>query len=260
MTSATTSIDNTLFSLAPFTVSSTDKDGAVLLNIERGKFYSLIGTGSTIWEILSTHPNGITLDNLIDKLILQTKLSETESIEQIRGTVNNLLEILIDNGIIQSDDKPYITTYNGAKKNICNFIMKLCRSTVTILVRYHKPRAAAFITFCFFQLIRWVGGFPARYLTVKNWPVRKSLYPENNDVTSIFRAVDEAMTWFPKESLCLPKSAVLTCILREYSFPADMKIGIHKLPFAGHAWVEVAGDVINDHIGVKKYFQVISIW
>ena len=39
---------------------STDQDGTIILTIERGKFYSLISTGSMVWQQIVAHPEGVT--------------------------------------------------------------------------------------------------------------------------------------------------------------------------------------------------------
>jgi hypothetical protein len=51
---------------------------------------------------------------------------------------------------------------------------------------------------------------------------------------------------------------VLVCLLRSLGFPAEMVIGVHKMPFYGHAWTEVDGRVVNDHANAQKFFHVLN--
>ena len=71
-------------------------------------------------------------------------------------------------------------------------------------------------------------------------------------------AVNRACTWHPKRSLCLQRASVLVCLLRSLGFQAEMVIGVHKMPFYGHAWAEVGGEVVNDHANAQKFFHVLS--
>ena len=67
-----------------------------------------------------------------------------------------------------------------------------------------------------------------------------------------------ACTWHLKRSLCLQRASVLVCLLRSLGFPAQMVIGVHKMPFYGHAWAEVNGKVVNDHANAQKFFHVLN--
>lgn len=54
--------------------------------------------------------------------------------------------------------------------------------------------------------------------------------------------------WLPLRAHCLHRSIVLHESLRRRGVPSDFKIGVHKrgVRLAAHAWVEVAGTVVND--------------
>jgi Transglutaminase-like superfamily len=59
-------------------------------------------------------------------------------------------------------------------------------------------------------------------------------------------AMDLACALYPKNVLCLQRSAATTLLLRRYGFSAEMVIGAHMNPFRAHAWVEIDGVVVND--------------
>ena len=66
------------------------------------------------------------------------------------------------------------------------------------------------------------------------------------------------MTWYPKQAMCLQRSAVTTCLLRSAGVQAEMIIGCQRLPFLAHAWVEVDGEVINDKAQVQLTHAVLD--
>lgn len=77
-------------------------------------------------------------------------------------------------------------------------------------------------------------------------------------VDQIIWAVDEACVWYFKRALCLQRSAVATWLLRRKGWPAEMVIGYRPTPFESHAWVEVAGVVVNDRPQYQKFFAVLE--
>jgi hypothetical protein len=71
-------------------------------------------------------------------------------------------------------------------------------------------------------------------------------------------SVEEACVWYVKRAHCLQRSAVTAWLLRAHGIDAEMVIGFRPLPFESHAWVEVAGDVVNDRPQYQKAFKVID--
>jgi hypothetical protein len=239
---------------------STDQDGTIVLNIEQGKFYSLISAGSMVWQQVAAHPEGATFDTVVDKLMTNEVEFANKPREKVERAISSMLNTLVESGLIETSERPSSRAFGSIRCLACAAIVVLVRGITNLLIRRQMQRSAAFVELVMFQVIRWVGRFPARYHTIKNWPVEPRPMVESEDIERICSAVDEAATWYPKESLCLQRSSVTACLLRQHGVPAEMKIGIHKLPFASHAWVEVAGKVINDHKGVQTYFKVIDVW
>jgi hypothetical protein len=81
---------------------------------------------------------------------------------------------------------------------------------------------------------------------------------KNQDAQSICHAIDVASIWYWKEVLCLQRSAATTCLLRRYGIPAQLVIGAQSTPFRAHAWVEVAGQVINDKPYIREMYSVLE--
>jgi len=87
--------------------------------------------------------------------------------------------------------------------------------------------------------------FAKVHKTVRDWPVkRKEARPET--IQRVCDAVNHALMWYPKRVMCLQRSAVTTCLLRNQGVSARMILGAQKYPFRAHAWVEVDGRPVNE--------------
>jgi hypothetical protein len=86
-------------------------------------------------------------------------------------------------------------------------------------------------------------------------PARSTGRLEADDVVW---AVEEACVWYVKRAACLQRSVVTTWLLRWHGQPAEMVIGFRPLPFESHAWVELAGRVVNDLQQYPRVFTVLE--
>lgn len=94
--------------------------------------------------------------------------------------------------------------------------------------------------------------------------LRQAVYKEAVRIVPVIRsiskdklrdAVDLACMFYPKQVLCLQRSAATTMLMRRHGWKAEMVIGAQVLPFQAHAWVEVDGAVVNDKPYVAEIFQ-----
>lgn len=106
-----------------------------------------------------------------------------------------------------------------------------------------------------FYLVR--GDFSALYERVRKSEVN-NVAPIRDAVERICAAVDMACIWYPKEVLCLQRSAATACLLKRYGIPAHMVIGAQQMPFRAHAWVEVDGRVVNDKPYTPEMYAVLD--
>jgi hypothetical protein len=105
-----------------------------------------------------------------------------------------------------------------------------------------------------FYLVR---GFPKVYEAVRNVRVQ-CLRTHTLSESTICHAVDVACVFYFKEVRCLQRSAAATRLLRHSSIAAEMVIGAQACPFRAHAWVEVAGRVVNDKAYVSDLYAVMD--
>src|SRR5689334_20732137 len=85
--------------------------------------------------------------------------------------------------------------------------------------------------------------FASLYNFVRGYQVKKV---NSRPAERICAAVDMACIWYWKQVLCLQRSAATACLLKANGIEAAMIIGGQQMPFKAHAWVEVAGRVVND--------------
>ena len=67
-----------------------------------------------------------------------------------------------------------------------------------------------------------------------------------------------ACCFYWKRVLCLQRAVVTARLLRRYGFDAEVVIGCRNAPFTGHAWVEIAGAVVNDSPGYQQKLCVLD--
>jgi hypothetical protein len=83
--------------------------------------------------------------------------------------------------------------------------------------------------------------------------LRKDVSPELS-----CRAVNVASALYFKEVQCLQRSATLVCLLRDCGMPASLVLGAQRLPFRGHAWVELGGEVVNDNRSALEKYDILD--
>ncbi len=60
---------------------------------------------------------------------------------------------------------------------------------------------------------------------------------------------------------CLQRSIVTARVMRHHGIPAEVVIGYRPSPFFSHAWVEVAGRVVNDSPNYQRRLHVLErLW
>jgi transglutaminase superfamily protein/coenzyme PQQ synthesis protein D (PqqD) len=243
------------FSIAPGICFTTEEDGTAILNVDRGKFYSVIGLGSKIWDNLVASQQGLTIDDLVNSF---RDDFEDATPQEIRDEIESYLNQLNQKGIICSGDSRSERFGEALRMTVNSTIVIPTRLVVHLLLRLKLNKIAAFFYLTLVDLMLAVGGFRELYRTVEGWPVINKHWGRLEAINEICGAVDKACVYYPKHALCLQRSVVAACLLRQLGIQAEMVIGCHKLPFSSHAWVEVEGIVVNDHKNVQKYYKILE--
>jgi len=244
----------TRFTTSPDVCSSTDKDGSTILSVEKGRLYSIIGVGSLVWTKLTACPEGLTLDAIVN--LVRTDFKDVPQ-QQIVRDVGSLLNQLSQKGIIQENSGKTRRIAGAAQTWFGTVGDLLARTSVNILLKFRLTTIAAFLELALVDLTLKIGGFRALHRIVKCRPTanKNNLSPET--VPRVCAAVDRAATYYLKHALCLQRSAVAARLLRSHGVPAQMVIACRKLPFKGHAWVEVEGEVVNDNEKVQTIYRSV---
>jgi hypothetical protein len=243
------------FRITPGTYSVTEEDGTAILNVESGIFYSIVGPGSKIWDKLVASPQGVTLNDLVSSV--QVGFEDASS-QELKHEIENFLSKLNQKGIVCTNDNNSERFIEATRGAVNSLIIFLARLTVHCFLMFKLHKAAAFFCLTLVDAMLVVSGFRELHRTVQLWPIADKGRVCLEAINDICAAVDRACVYYPKRALCLQRSVVATCLLRQLGISAQMVIGCRKLPFSSHAWVEVENIVVNDHKNVQTYFKILE--
>ena len=101
-----------------------------------------------------------------------------------------------------------------------------------------------------------VAGFRRLHALLGNWPLRAALQdssPDRARAQMVARWVDVAGRRGLFQPNCLHRSLALWWLLRRRGLEGELRIGVRKeAQMEAHAWVEYAGEVLNDAEAVRQ--------
>lgn len=226
----------------------TSCDGCVLLDIERDQILKLNSVAAEMWKLLSS---GQTESQIASNLSLRYQVSEervakdvnalVRRIEGIGAAKDSIFTELPDQGS-QGGLQPSFPWYGRVSND-----------------RAMEPNVCLVLSALFgllvFDAVLSLFSLNSLCSRVKGWPVKRRKIANPNIIGQVCGAVDRACVWYPRRTLCLQRSAVTTCLLRNNGVSAQMMIGVRPMPFLAHAWVEADGSVINDWPRVKRFYR-----
>jgi hypothetical protein len=228
--------------------SDTDDDGTAILHITEDKIYTIVGVGSAIWSKLVGARDGLAPHEIVETLSADFKNIPRQ---QIEGDVQRFLNTFQQKGFIKTERHSSRLTHRFAAATI----LLLASNATSLLLKLRLHAFAAFCGLATVDFLIKLVSFNSLYTFVRNWPVSKQ---GSQTIDQINDAVTRALTWYPKQAMCLQRSAVTTNLLRSSGVPAQMIIGCQKLPFLVHAWVEVDHEVVNDSPKVQEIHKVLD--
>ncbi len=116
----------------------------------------------------------------------------------------------------------------------------------------------AWLTLVLTDVLLKVAGFPRFHRMLRAFPTVRWVVATPRTQAQVCGAVRRATAYYLKHARCLQRSATVTLLLRLLGTPAEMVIGIQKVPFQAHAWVELDGMVVNDRPIVQKNLVVLE--
>ena len=241
------------FIIAPHIYSTSDEDGSTILDIENDKIYSLIGVSSLIWAKLAGSSRGLMLYSIVDYVSERFQEVPRQTIE---SDASKLLESLHSKGIILAGHRSgYV--HSSFSQSFNRGLMFLARVSASVLLHLRLYTFTAFLGIAMVNIVLRTLGFQRLCEGIKSWPLSDRLSSQDPK-QQVCEAVKRAASWYPRQSMCLQRSAVTTCLFRQSGVAADLVIGCRKIPFGAHAWVEVAGEIANDKRQVQDFYKVLS--
>ena len=118
-------------------------------------------------------------------------------------------------------------------------------------VPYRFMTARALFLFVLIDLGLHFFGFNGVYKAFVRWTRKmRRPVPEGQEQQVLDRTlagvVAATRLYYRRQKDCLPKSLTIYYLVRKQGIPANLCIGVKKFPFAGHAWVEYGGRVVDD--------------
>lgn len=232
--------------------SNTDEDGTTILHIKQNKIYSLVGISSLIWQELAAPGPGVKPGDIVRAL--EIEFNDVPP-HQVATDVATILTSLKRQQLIQAID--CTTTSHLLREQISKIVRLTIVTSVNFCVTSKLRVAASVFLLILIDLLLKFGSFVSLYALVENWPVRYG-YDGADTLPQILDDLTTAQAIYPKQAMCLQRSAVATCILRGSGIRAQMIIGCQRHPFIVHAWTEVDEIVVNDRQSVKQHHGVID--
>ena len=235
--------------------SPATEQGCIVLNLQRNSVLSLNQIAAFLFSKLAQAGNGLRRDEFVE--IVTREFTDVETI-RIESVVDDLLARLKETGTIQVEQNVAAVRHRDVRAEIASRLSRWVRYLLRPLLHAKAYTIAALVLLATTEVLRKLGGFRAIHDSVAHWDITGQAQADETTLANACAAVNRACTWHPKRSLCLQRASVLVCLLRSLGFPAQMVIGVHKMPFYGHAWAEVDGKVVNDHANAQKFFHVLN--
>ena len=105
--------------------------------------------------------------------------------------------------------------------------------------------------------LRW-HGFKRLYDLIRERPTRDIDEGTRISHERLCHTMDLACVFYPKTVRCLQRSAAAVFLLRHYGWPVEFVTGCAIATFENHAWVELAGQVVNDKPYMHELYQVLD--
>jgi len=230
--------------------SSSDEDGTTLLHVADNKIYGLVGLGSVIWQKLVQSKSGLAESEIVRELRFEFSEMSTQQIER---DVTKLLDSFEQKHLVERTSNLQDLRADATSDSLFLFFNAAIR--LLLCLRLHV--LATVLAFVVVDLVLKVSGFKQLYNLVRQWPTaERSVGLEV--VPQMWSEIRRGITWYPRQVMCLQRSAVTTWLLRSRGAQAQMVIGCQRRPFLVHAWTEVNGEVVNDRQSVRELHKIID--
>lgn len=243
----------TWFEVATHFQHVSDGSLGVLLDTRRGKLWGLNATGNFLW--ICCKRSALVSERQMQRAVMRERGYNDEV---SANTVRGFFEQMLSHGALKPSKKRRKPVRAKTEKPETR---EVSDQPLSIVVNDDTP---SFPGVCLGLLLLWLVRmlmlfrFGWMYSTVKRWPCSPMRGSGDAAIGNAYRSVRAASLYIPHRAMCLERSAALTLMLRLAGVPAVFCVGCRLTPFGGHAWVEVDGRPINQHIDVHGRFLVLS--
>lgn len=232
-----------------------NSDGGVLLDMDNDEFLKLDAIAAEMWISLA---RGKTEGEVATRIAVAHEVARDRVLEDVRGLVREMASQCITPEQTNYDTPHPVDDAIGGKENSFPWYghdLTRPRPKAGVL-----SIAMAFFGLLLFDLLLSFKSLKSLCAMVSSWELKSRTWLDKDVIGRICVAVEAACVWYPKKAVCLQRSAVTTCLLRNCGVAARMVLAARPMPLLFHAWVEVAGNVINDHPTVARAYQrLVSI-
>jgi hypothetical protein len=259
------------------------EEGSVLMSVGGNVILRLNEVGTLIWQVLEDgrDKGGLEAGDVFTRLvpILEGCLTEPVPRKHVKRDLMNFLDVLLQKSLLEaidiSDAKRLYLVPDGIhwskKKDPTSSIASLERLNGTFeideeaLRSSNKPRRISVLTallaLVLFDLFTKIYRFDKVHRIIERQSLRsrrrQAAIHAVEDCRRICEAVDQAQIYYYKQILCLQRSTVAACLLWRRGIPAELIIAARMIPFQSHAWVELSGEVVNDHPSVRGRYDCV---
>lgn len=234
--------------VSPYVRVVQNNDGAILLDIQQGMCFSMNSVGIEIWRSLERNPSFAHVQEA-----LRANYPDVPR-ERIEADISELVQQLQTHELITQKPARSLAPSTA----VIRLVQRKKSATAHTTVDAPKPRfvfVKAILALCVYDLFGFGKEFCKIFELVRSWKVSQTA-AATDTCELVCRGVNHACVWYPKRVLCLQRSAVTTCLLRESGVPAKMVVGAQKFPFKAHAWTEVNGHPVNERRDVQHLYLI----
>lgn len=234
--------------------SVSTPDGAVLLDLRTGRYLALNTVGSAVWAELNA---GGCLHDLPVRLAERFEAPHDKVAHDVRRFVAQLAA----SGLVEPGRGAGIPTTRPAPA-ACGADPPTPPAPMARAPRDTPCASAAWLVPGYLGLIAVdvalkLFGFGRVHAWLRCLP-QGARAGDVRRARALAHGVDRAASLYARRAWCLQRSLATLILMRLRRWPAQLVIGVQRLPFAAHAWVELGGEVVNDDARVRALYAVIE--
>jgi transglutaminase superfamily protein/coenzyme PQQ synthesis protein D (PqqD) len=240
--------------LAPHVRVASDPDGAVILDLRSGRYLVFNAVGSAVVEGVRT---GRGMEAVASDLAARCGVP----LERVAGDALRFLDRLGAAGLL--DRSPLAAGARAEGERVPLVPASAARRSgsppappvpATVSLAWMVPAYLCLaLTVAAVKLLGF--GRVHRLLRRLSPGTRR---PDPVRARRLVMTVDRAASLYVKRVWCLERSLATLVLMRLLRWPAWLVLGVQRMPFEAHAWVELDGQVANDDPRVHRRYATLE--